>query len=364
MQSRMNMSKEVKKSTSKHSSSCTVIKHSVGIDMSKEKFDVCYKTIDINQHVTIKGSRSFPNTPSGFRQFSDWSMKRNREGVRLVFTMESTGVYYEALAFYLFDRGLHVSVLLPNRSKKYLQSLGIKSKTDRIDAAGLAQMGAEQNLPLWNRPDNWTVYLRQSTRQREQLQQLRTILKNQKEALVYCGMPDQRLIGHLEKVIQSVEKQLEQLEIEIQSHLDTDAHRKQRIEKICEIKGVGKLTVAVLLAETNCFKDFHSQAQLVSYAGYDVVENQSGKHAGPTKISKKGNAHIRRAMHMPALTVKTQAQDPVLTALWERVYERTRKKMKAYVAVQRKLLLLIYTLWNSQEKYIPGYKKKPCFPQG
>lgn len=359
----MNVSKELKKSSSKVASSF-VIKHSVGIDMSKEKFEVCYKTIDTEQRTRIKGSRCFANSPSGFRAFYAWSEKRKEENIRQVFTLEATGVYYENLAFYLYDLGLHVSVVLPNRSKKYFQMLGIKSKTDKIDASGLSQMGAEQNLSLWHRPDDWTVALRQSTRQREQLQETRTVLLNQKESLTHSSMPGRNLLEHVDRVLVSIENELKLLEHEMLSLLHSDPFRKEKIKQICKIKGVGELTVAILLGETNCFEDFHSSSQLVSYAGYDVIENQSGKHTGPTKISKRGNAHIRRAMHLPAFSIKMYEDDPVLVGLWDRVYDRTRKKMKAYVAVQRKLLVLIYTLWKKDVEYVAGYRTKPCTEAG
>lgn len=104
------------------------------------------------------------------------------------------------------------------------------------------------------------------------------------------------------------------------------------------IKGLGFLSVAVLLAETNGFEGFVNQpvrrcGQLVSYAGYDIVENQSGSHQGRTKISKKGNSRLRRILHLPAFTA-VRFGEPTCQALFERVYSRSKVKMKAYVAVQ------------------------------
>ena len=79
--------------------------------------------------------------------------------------MESTGVYHEQIAWYLFQKDFSVSVILPNKAKHYLKSLGHKSKNDKIDARGLAQMGAEQNLDLWQ-PLSKNIYdLRMLTRQ-------------------------------------------------------------------------------------------------------------------------------------------------------------------------------------------------------
>jgi transposase len=96
-------------------------------------------------------------------------------------------------------------------------------------------------------------------------------------------------------------------------------------------------------------------ASLVSYAGYDVVENQSGRHTGRTKISKKGNSRIRRILHMPALCAVRDDQ-PQFKKLFERVYDRTKIKMKGYVAVQRKLLEMIYYLWKKNERYDPSFQ--------
>ena len=121
------------------------------------------------------------------------------------------------------------------------------------------------------------------------------------------------------------------------------------------MKGLGILTVATVIAETNGFILFRNQRQLVSYAGYDVIENTSGNHIGKTKISKKGNSHIRRVLHMPAFSVVKY--EPHYKGLYEGVFDRTRIKMKGYVAVQKKLLVLIYTLCKKNEEYDPNYNK-------
>ena len=98
--------------------------------------------------------------------------------------------------------------------------------------------------------------------------------------------------------------------------------------------------MATILAETNGFKLFTSRAQVVSYAGYDVVERQSGSSIkGKTRISKKGNSHIRRALHFPAITIVKH--EPQFKQLYDRILERSHIKMKSYTAVQRKILLLI-----------------------
>lgn len=87
-----------------------------------------------------------------------------------------------------------------------------------------------------------------------------------------------------------------------------------------------------------------------------MVENQSGNHSGKTRISKKGNSRLRRILHMPAFNA-VRFNEPTCKALYERVYERSGIKMKAYVAVQKRLLLMAYALWRHGAEYDPLYLK-------
>ena len=114
------------------------------------------------------------------------------------------------------------------------------------------------------------------------------------------------------------------------------------------------MSFAVVAGETNGFTLFKNQRQLVCYASYDVIQNQSGAKTGKSRISKKGNSHIRRILHMAALSA-VRNKVPIFYNLYQRVYERTGIKMKAYTAVQRKLLVIMYTLWKTEQKFDPEF---------
>ena len=121
------------------------------------------------------------------------------------------------------------------------------------------------------------------------------------------------------------------------------------------VKGLGVLTVLTTVAETNGFHDFCSSKQLISYSGYDIIENQSGKHIGKTRMSKKGNVHIRTNIYMASLSVIRHKIEPFY-GLYIRLLKRNGGiKKKAMVAVQRKLLVLIYTLWKKNEAFDLNY---------
>jgi transposase len=333
-----------------------MLKYCVGIDVSKNDLQCCISVIDQLQKVTVKSSGKFANTKTGFTQLHQWitSRHKNRE-VPVVVVMEATGIYYEQVAMYLFEQQYAVSVVLPNKAKKYLQSTGLKSKNDVIDAQGLSRMGAEQRLELWQPMDSYCYELRELTRQHQSLQELKTNINNQLHAAQSGMYQHQVVIEQLQALITTIDGQLKKLATAIKEHIDGNKQVKDKVDNICKIKGLGILTVAVILAETNGFALFTSSRQLVSYAGYDVVEDQSGNRKGKTKISKKGNSHIRRALHMPAFGVITHEQHPFI-GLFNRTLQRHGQKMKSYVAVQKKLLVIIYALWKNNTSYELNYK--------
>lgn len=112
-----------------------MLKYSIGLDISAQTIHACISGIDAVQKVTVKSSCKIDNTLSGFKQLDQWANKhRKLKNVPLVVNMEATGVYYENCALYLFKEGYSVSVLLPNKAKKWMQSEGLKSKNDKIDA--------------------------------------------------------------------------------------------------------------------------------------------------------------------------------------------------------------------------------------
>lgn len=329
-----------------------MLKYSIGLDVSSKKINVCICVIDTQQKVGVKSSTVISNTLAGFKDLHTWIQKHYKDkSIPLVICMEATGIYYENCALFLFQKGYCVSIILPNKAKKYIQALGLKSKNDTIDAKGLAQMGAEQSLAVWQPLGEYFYTLRMLTRQHQNLQEQKTVVKNQLHANEHAMHRNKAIEKQFEKLIELLDKQIEEIDKHIKEHIDSNKDVRQKVENICKIKGVGILSVAVIIAETNGFILFENTGQLVSYAGYDVIENQSGKHTGKTKISKKGNSRIRRALFMPAFGVIRCKQKPFLQ-LFERTLEKHKIKMKSYVAVQKKLLTTIYALWKKNEEFI------------
>lgn len=332
--------------------------YSFGLDVDKASFKTCLKIREGNNRSVVKATRTFNNNSQGFKEFDQWIKKHKKlPEASLKIVMEATGVYHEHLAWYLHELNYTVHVILPLRAKRYMQSLGQKSKNDKIDAAGLADMGMQQELEQWIPCSKSLLALRSLTRQVEMLQETRTSLKNQLEAAEYLASCDKLVIKNFQSLIKAVEKDVTKLKERIAQLVEEDTVLSKKYKLVENIKGFGIITFATIVAEAGGFELFESQKQLVSYSGYDVIENQSGTRTGKTRISKQGNKHIRRILHMASLNMVKYKVEP-FSNLYDRVEERTKIKMKGYVAVQRKLLCMIYALWKKDAVFDPKYGAK------
>jgi len=331
-----------------------VIKQNVGVDAAKDDFKVCFYHLDQTGHKFIKGSRTFKNTLAGFASFMKWIEKKRIADLEVRITIEATGVYHENLVHFLNDNGYYISVILANQSKAYAKSLNLKTKTDKVDAEMLGKMGIERDLFQWQPASAKMRILKQLTRDRVTLLTEKIAINNRLHALNASFEPHKKVIKRINQRLKLIAKQIKEVEKEIAQTIKTDEILNRKVDNICKVKGLGIVTVATIIAETNGFVLFTSRGQLISYAGYDVVQRESGISVkGKTRISKKGNKHIRRALHFPALTIVKY--EPHFKQLFGRIEDKSGIKMKGYVAVQRKLLILIYTLFKKDIPYDPNY---------
>lgn len=328
------------------------LKQVCGIDMASKKFDVCFKQEDLNGNIVIKGSKSFKNTPYGFKEYLSWIDKRKKTN-NLLHIVEATGVYHENLCYFLNDKSENISVQLAQKAKYFIKSLNIKTKTDKVDAAALAEMGMSRRLDLWEPLSKNFKDIRDLTRTLVKLKDHVVIASCQIHALKASHSVEQQSLSLMTDLLETQKELIDSCEKSIFEIVEKDTDLSERIAKITEIKGVNKITVIKLLAETDGFRNVKSIRSLVSYAGLDVVQNQSGMQKGKSRISKKGNAYIRTALYMPAMSAVKY--DPKSRELYNRLNERLPKKKQSLIAVMRKLLITIYTLWKNNETYNPNH---------
>jgi hypothetical protein len=221
----------------------------------------------------------------------------------------------------------------------------------------LAQLGLEKKLDAWQPPKGVYKELKQLTRERDQLLVEETQIKNQKHAEESGAWPNKQSIKRMKERLRIIERQIKEVEDEIKELLNSDEELKEKVRKLSTIKGLGIMTVAVIIAETNGFNLVRNRKQLSSYAGLDVIEKQSGiSIRGKRRISKKGNKYIRKSLYLPALAA-IRCNKP-MKRMYERLVNKHGIKMKAVVAVMRKLLELSYILWKKDEEFDENYQEK------
>ena len=333
-----------------------IVKQVVGIDVAQKELVVSLGRMYDDWTPEVYANKTFSNTQKGFMTLTIWVKKLSDPGIEPGYVMEATGVYHEPLAYWLEEKGYAVSIVLPNKISNYFRTLQVKTITDKTASEAITQFGLERKLDSWKRPKAIFKNLRQLTRERGQIVEERTMVKNQLHAEQAEAEPNESSIARIKKRILFLNKQEKEIKAEIAVLVKGEQEVNKSVELISSLSGIGLLTAATVLAETNGFELIRNKRQLTSYAGLDVREKQSGTSVkGKPRISKKGNKYLRRAMHLPALAAIRH--DERFKGIFARLVSKHGIKMKAAVAVQRKLLEIIYILYKTNTPYDKNYLK-------
>ena len=334
-----------------------LLKQVLGIDVAQKELVVTLGRMHNDLTIELYAYSVFKNTEIGFLKLTEWVNKLTDKEIKVRYVMEATGVYHQKFAYYLEAKKEDLSIVLPNKISNYMRTLDIKTITDKTCSEGIARFGLERKLDNWVKPKEVYGVLKQLTRERRQITDERTIVKNQLHAEQTEAIPHLSSIQRLKRRIlflNTLEKEIKnEIKIYIKEHKDLIAD----IDNICTIPGVSILTAATVIGETNGFELIRSKKQLTSYAGLDVKEKLSGTSVkGKPTISKKGNRYLRSCLHLPALS--TIKWDDNFRNQYARIVVKHGIKMKGCVAVQRKLLELIYVLYKNKTVYDKDYKQK------
>lgn len=313
----------------------------VGIDVAKAKLDVALK-----QPAGKWKNKVVANTAAGFAELRAWLTKH---GVRTAHVcMEATGVYWEAVAEDLADHGFAVSVINPAQIKAFATALGVRTKTDSVDAKVIAEFCASQSPAMWQPPSKSVRRLRALVSRREAMVELRTQELNRLEVAT-----TDLVRRSIERVLATLDEQIAAIEREIAKDVDDDPTLRQQRELLASIPGVGDKTIANFLSHYGGELRFQKTRQAVAFAGLDTREHQSGSSVrGKARLSKTGHSSIRRALYMPAVTAMTR------TAWGRRFAERLlaagKPKKLILGALMRKILAIAYGVLKSGKPFDPA----------
>lgn len=333
-----------------------VLKQCLGIDVSKLNLSLSLGFLTDDLVKDFKEHPDVSNDKTGYQELLKWLKTSIKEEVELVVVMEATGVYHQGIAHYLHEQGYAISVMQSGRVKRYAQSLDQRSKTDALDSKMLSMLGLERKLRLWHPPSTELLGLKSLSRERSSLLKDRTVETNRQKAIDSGVYKDKRASKrHLQR-LKLLNIQIADIEQEMRDLIAKNEKLKSKLDFMMSIPGISFISAATVIGETLGFDTIANGKQLTSYAGYDVVLRESGNFKGKTRISKKGNSHIRAVLHMPSMTCVRC--NPTLKQFYNRLKPNKAKPIVALVAVQRKLLILMYTLWKNEEFYDAEYEKK------
>jgi transposase len=275
--------------------------------------------------------------------------------------LEATGAYWQGVALTLHQEGWTVSVVPPGSVRAFARARLRRAKTDRTDAALLADYARAMQPTVWTPPPAEVTALQLLIRQRDDLVTLRTETRNRQHALAQLPVRPQAVEEPLAAVLRVVEEQIAALDAAIKRHAVANARVAADIARLETIVGVGLLTAAVVVAETRPLWGNATPQQVVAYAGLDPAPHQSGTSVrGAGHISKTGNARLRQAVYMAAVTAARC--NPVLKPFYERLLARGKQKKVALVAVARKLLALMVTLLIHERDFDPDWRRLRALP--
>jgi transposase len=334
-----------------------VVKQTAGIDVAQNELVVTLGRKFDDFSIELFAYKVFRNTEKGIVNLVKWTTELTNEEIQVRYVMEATGVYHQKFAYYLEENKCDVSIVLPNKISNYIRTLELKTITDKSCSQAIAQFGLERKLENWKKPNNVYLECQQLTRERDQIIQERSILKNQIHAEKVEAIPNSKSLKRMQIRIQLLNIQEKEIKKDIAEIISKNPDIEKVIKRLATIPGVGELTAVIVLAETNGFELIRNKAQLASYAGLDVKEKQSGTSIkGKPRISKKGNRNLRKSVHLPSLSAVKW--DDNFRELYARLVSKHGIKMKALVAIQRKLLELMYVLFKNETVYDKNYIQK------
>ena len=303
----------------------------IGIDISKETLDV--------HRMSDGASRRFSNDKAGHKALIVWI---GGDAARVVF--EPTGPYHRAFEHALAKAGLPLVKVNPRQARRFAEATGKLAKTDRLDAALLARMGAL--LAIEPRParSKALAELKELHIAREALVKDRTAAKNRAKIRTLALLKRQNA-----QRLDQIERQIAAIDAAILAFIEANAELAKRFAILTSIPGVSQITAFALLIEMPELGTLEAR-QAASLAGLAPVARQSGRWTGRAFI-RGGRASVRQALYMPALVAARF--NPELKAKYTQLVKAGKPAKLALTALMRKRIVLANALLRARRTWTP-----------
>jgi transposase len=304
-------------------------KHFVGIDVAKDKLDVAV--------LGRKPIETFANTKRGIANLVDF-LKQVKPKLIVV---EATGGYEEAVVLTLFEAGLPVALVSPQRVRQYARAKGLLAKTDPLDAQLLAEYGKAIQPRLFVGKSEVRKRLSALVARRNQLNDM---LQAEKNRLRTSSVD----VKHsLKRVLTCLKAEIKEVEQEIRQVLKTHDELGEQEKLLRTAKSIGPVTAATLLADLPELGQLDRQ-EIAALVGVAPMNSDTGKKRGYRK-TKGGRPEVRRTLYMATLT--GVCHNPVLKPHYEQLVKRGKEKKVALTACMRKMLTILNAMMRDQQPF-------------
>ncbi len=322
------------------------MKKFVGIDISKETFDIYFEQEDKGCHVKLHQTEE------------DYKVLLHLIGSDSICIMEATGNYHLNLANYLHQADIKVVAENPLKIKRFSQMSLQRTKTDKADAKLIYEYGrlilSSTELHFWQ-PDKTEIgHLKQYDTVRHQLLKQRTALNNSEEALNALTNLNDEVTEVLSDMVAAIDKAIKQLEKGMLKLVKE--HHAETFDLVTSVPGVGAKTATMMICLTDGFNKFsHDQVkQFISYIGMSPRTFESGTSVkGRAHISKVGNSRMRSMLYMCSWTAKTKNYQ--CATLYERLSGKGKPEKVIKVAIAHKLIRQIFGVIKSGVPFSKEY---------
>lgn len=301
----------------------------VGVDVAKAEI-VIYRS-DLQQIEVVANERS---------ALKKWLKKLP---AHTAIGLEATGIYHLDTTELAHDMGHDVYVIDGSRVNKYRESLGIRAKTDALDAHLLARYLANESdtLRIWSPPPKAYTKLKSLLLRRAKLIQCRVKIKQSWAAENQMAEPLNGLLASMDQFEKEIQKTLKVLAEE--AGIEAQVKRCQAVE------GVGRLT-GTAMATAFIRGDFANSDAFIAFLGLDLRVRQSGQKDQQRRLSKRGDSEWRRLLHNSSMAASR-------SETWKPFYEsylaRGFKATQALVILARKLARVMFSLMKNKTEYTP-----------
>ena len=327
----------------------------VGIDISKEKCNLCYR-----HGLEIVREEECLNEIKALKKAIKAALKAVRvEGEDVLICAEYTGRYIYPLTMACQELDLFLWLDDPTRIKN---SMGLtRGKNDAIDATRIAEYAFRYSdkAVRYSVPDAALVSMKNLLSDREFLlvdkKRYQAQLSDQKR---YMDPVDfKHKSSRWKKVIRSIEEQIASIDAEIDALIAADPVLTRQKELLVSIDGIGNRIAINMIAITGGFTRFQNARQFCSFAGLTPYRYDSGTSVrSKAKISKRSNQTMKVLLHLSAVNVATRMKEGEYKDYYERKLKEGKHVMCIMNVLRAKLVHRMFSVIKRDAEYTKQYK--------